>query len=285
MTRRFEEIAIRGNLRPPPDRLPLVESHVRALMKSIQEVGLIEPIVVARKRHGIFIVAGFHRYEACRRLKLESIAAIVENEDSPEVERWQLLAEIDENLVRRDLTPAQRAAQIERRKTAYEAVHPETKQGGTKGAGRGKVAHKPANFAPAFVKDTALKTGKSTRAIELDATRAKRLGSDLARIANTSLDKGAELDALAAMPAVERAPIIARAAAGEQVSAIERDQPGAPQLRRSWAAFRAMWGRAIPAAREHCAPQFRAEFERMLAETATPAVCSRTTQRKREGAR
>jgi phage terminase large subunit-like protein len=35
-----------------------------------------------------------------------------------------------ENLIRRDLTPAQRAKLVARRKAAYEAVYPETKQGG-----------------------------------------------------------------------------------------------------------------------------------------------------------
>jgi len=46
-------------------------------------------------------------------------------------------------------------------------------------------------------------------------TRAKAPGPDLDRVAGTSLDKGAELDALAAMPADSRAPIIAQTAAGE----------------------------------------------------------------------
>jgi len=40
------------------------------------------------------------------------------------------------------------------------------------------------------------------------------------RIAGTSLDKGAELDALAAMPAPARDEIIGRATAGEDVSAL-----------------------------------------------------------------
>jgi hypothetical protein len=39
------------------------------------------------------------------------------------------------NLIRRDLTPAQRAKLIAKRKAAYEAVHPETKHGAT---GRGR---------------------------------------------------------------------------------------------------------------------------------------------------
>jgi hypothetical protein len=47
----------------------------------------------------------------------------------------RLLAEIDENLIRRDLTAAQRAKLVAKRK-AYEAVHPETKP--TKSGGRNR---------------------------------------------------------------------------------------------------------------------------------------------------
>jgi hypothetical protein len=53
------------------------------------------------------------------------------------------LPEIDENLIRRDLTPAQRAKLVAKREAAYEAVHPETRQGAS-GRGCGK---KGANFA------------------------------------------------------------------------------------------------------------------------------------------
>jgi len=69
------------------------------------------------------------------------------------------------------------------------------------------------------VVDTATKTGKSARSISRDATRAKSLGDDLDRVAGTSLDKGSELDALAAMSPEQRAPLIERAVAGENVSA------------------------------------------------------------------
>jgi ParB family chromosome partitioning protein len=41
---------------------------------------------------------------------------------------WCALAEIDENLIGRDLTPAQRAKLVAKRKAVYEAVHPETRR-------------------------------------------------------------------------------------------------------------------------------------------------------------
>ena len=87
---------------------------------------------------------------------------------------------------------------VAKRKAAYEAIHQETRQGGRPGkAGDGKA--KMANMV-SFVSDTSGKTGKPERTIRRDATRAKALGPDLDRIAGTSLDKGAELDAPSQCP-------------------------------------------------------------------------------------
>jgi hypothetical protein len=124
-------------------------------------------------------------------------------------------------MIRRDLTPAQRAKLIAKRKAAYEAVHGSAKAvGGRASAAKQGRAVATAKLADAsFTRDTAAKTGTPERSIQRDATRAKALGSDLDRIAGTSLDKGAEIDALAAMPVPSRAAIIARAAMGENVSA------------------------------------------------------------------
>jgi hypothetical protein len=107
--------------------------------------------------------------------------------------------EIDENLIRRDLTPAQRAKLIAKRKAAYEAVHGSAKAVGARAAnramGRGNAAAKLADAS--FTADTAAKAGKPERTIQRDAARAKALGADLDRVAGTSLDRGTELDALA----------------------------------------------------------------------------------------
>jgi hypothetical protein len=82
-------------------------------------------------------------------------------------------------MMRRDLTPAQLAKLVSKRKAAYEATHPETKYGAT-----GRGGKKDAKFA-SFTKETAARTGKSVRAVALDVTRGKALGADLDRIAGT----------------------------------------------------------------------------------------------------
>jgi len=122
------------------------------------------------------------------------------------------LAEIHENLMRSELTPAQESAAIHRCKAIYEELHPETKHGDRK-------SDQVAESATRFTKATAEATGKSERSIREVAARGEELGDDLGRIAGTSLDKGVEMDALAKMSISERASVINRAIAGERVSA------------------------------------------------------------------
>jgi ParB-like chromosome segregation protein Spo0J len=197
-------------------RLPIVESHVDALAASIKEIGLLEPIIVIRRKKldpPIILVAGRHRLAACLKLKMEAVNCIVENEESPAVEQWRALAEIDENLIRRDLTAGQRAELVGKRKAAADAER-ETKHGGARGSSS-QVEKRDRSTV-----EIANKTGRSVGAVARDATRAKALGTDLRRVIGTSLDKGAELDALSKLTPNERGPIIDRAVNGENVSAL-----------------------------------------------------------------
>jgi len=150
----------------------------------------------------------------------------------PAVERWRALAEIDENLIRRDLTTSQRAKLAAKRKAINLEDHPETGRGKAPVGRGGKKVN--AKSALSFAEDTARKTGRSRRSVEVDVARAVALGDDLDRIAGTSLDQGAELDALAKIPPHDRQAIISRAADGENVSALQeaasRDWPAAPNL-------------------------------------------------------
>jgi ParB family transcriptional regulator, chromosome partitioning protein len=189
---------------------PAVVNH---LVKSIAAVGLQHPITVRQRDGGYVLVAGAHRLEAFRKRGIERIPANVVDLNPLEAE----LLEIDENLVRNELSPAERAAAIARRKGIYEQLHPETKHGAM-GGGHGKDS--AGDKADRFSKATAEATGRSERAVQLDAARGKTLGQEtLAKVAGTSLDKGAELDALAELPVDEREALVDRASAGEPVSA------------------------------------------------------------------
>jgi ParB family chromosome partitioning protein len=202
------------NIAVLPDRMRALRPEViDALVESIKHGGQLQPIIVRQGRHGFILVAGLHRFEAAKKLKSETIRAEVRDLDDDEA----LLVEIDENLIRADLSPAERALHIGKRKELYERAHPETKHGGDRKSVEAKSsAH--LERLKAFVKETARKIGKGRSTIQRDATRSAKV-KVLADIAGTSLDKGAEIDVLAKLPESEQRKLAERAKAGEKVSA------------------------------------------------------------------
>ena len=111
----------------------LSEAQVNALMNSIGDVGLINPITVYRRQlfvggnavEGYGLVAGLHRKTACERLGLVEIEANILDLSDLECQ----IAECDENLCAPQLSPSDRARFTKRRKEAYEALHPEARNG------------------------------------------------------------------------------------------------------------------------------------------------------------
>jgi ParB/RepB/Spo0J family partition protein len=133
--RRGTNVALSAIMVPPNRMRRLRPEKVAELAESMQARGLLQPIILRPWRHRYMLVAGLHRYEATKRVGSETIAAIVcDGLDDADA---ALLAEIDENLIRADLSPAERALHLAERKRLYEKVHPETKHGST-GKGRAK---------------------------------------------------------------------------------------------------------------------------------------------------
>ena len=176
------------------DRLRALDlEKVDALVELMAHQGQLHPIVTRAVEGGseFVLVVGLHRLKAAMKLGWTQIRATAHAKMSDDA---AVLAEIDENLCRSELSPAGRADHVGRRKAIYERLHPETKHGaapGKAGAGKAKGA-KSASFAKA----TAKATGRSKRSIEADASRDKVLNKFSKRINKTSLDTGVEMDAL-----------------------------------------------------------------------------------------
>jgi N6-adenosine-specific RNA methylase IME4 len=199
---------------------------VAALSASIAECGLLMPITVRKvqkSRAGQMIdayevVAGAHRVKAFRQLGSKTIPAIVLDVDDLHAE----LMPIDENLCRNDLSPAERASAVARRKAIHVELYGSPKAKGAHAA-NGAMGHEhdaSAKLADAFTSETADATGQSERTIQRDAKRGEVLGeAALAKVSRTSLDKGDELDALAKLSPDCRENLISRAVSGEKVSA------------------------------------------------------------------
>jgi ParB family chromosome partitioning protein len=82
------------------------------------------------------------------------------------------LAEIDENLIREELTVLERGEQLARRKEIYEALHPEARTG----AGR---PPKNSETVSPFSADVASKTGLTPRTVQQDVQIATQIAEDV----------------------------------------------------------------------------------------------------------
>lgn len=211
---------------------PTVPETVNAMAKSLSDIGLINPVTVIPAKvydgsvvvDGYRVVTGNHRVAAARALGWSEIEAfVIADDDRLDNE----LREIDENLCRAELTPAQRAHAIKRRKEIWEARNPNS------GTSCPTIEPRTPGRPKEFAADTAEATGQSKKDINRHVSRAEALGDDLLEVAGTSLDKGVELDALKAMPEPERKELIQKAKAGEKVSARKPEpeqDPDAPAI-------------------------------------------------------
>lgn len=233
-----------------PDDIEIGERHralssdaVQRLAGSMKDIGLKQPISIrvvdmmiidGQEVEGVpVLVAGAHRLAAAKRLGWPEIDCIEVDDDALQAELW----EIDENLMRAELSPAQQAEHLSRRKDVWEALS-------------AQIASKPTGGRPAgFASETAKATGVHKATINRDLARAEALGPDLRIIAGTSLDKGVEMDALARMTPEQRAPIVAAAASGQQVSA-RPVKPDHEVILAQANAIISAWNRACPEARD-----------------------------------
>ncbi|MGP4686151.1 MT-A70 family methyltransferase [Agrobacterium pusense] len=171
----------------------LDESTVLALMQSFAEYGQQTPVIVygAEADAAVKLGAGGHRLEACRRL---GIKVLCFHKTGDELDRQ--LCEIDENLIRADLTPADRALFLARRKEIYLVKHPETANGGDRKSDRqfGELKY---GDAKRFTSATADATGQKERTIQRDVERGEKISvTALQMLRGTRHDKGVTLDQL-----------------------------------------------------------------------------------------
>lgn len=132
---------------------------VPELAESIREVGLLQPIVATES---MVLVAGARRLAACKHLGQTEIAANIVKCTELDAE----LAEIDENLMRQELTVLERDRQMLRRKEIYEARHPEARSINERGGpGRGHKKTTDNLSAVSFTDDAAARLGVTPRSV------------------------------------------------------------------------------------------------------------------------
>ena len=161
------------------------KGKVDELAESIAAVGLLQPIVITEDAN---LVAGLHRLEACRQLGISAINAVV----IPNLQLQKEIAEIDENLIRNQLTVLEQCDQLKRRKELYEALYPETKRGGYARAANDELKHEDINDSrvvnDAFSNRAANERKVTPRTIQRAVRIAERLDADVkSRIADSPI--------------------------------------------------------------------------------------------------
>lgn len=182
-------VAFEGRARDP--------AAVALLKESMASVGLLNPITVTHRRanlgiaaHDFYdVVSGRHRVEAARQLMWSEIDAVIVEADRRRAE----LMEIDENLVRHELSDAQRAHAHARRRDLMVEL------GLVSAPGKGGDRRSTANSAVgSYSAEAAKLLGVSQRRVEQDLSRGSKIAPDvLAEVQGTKLDKGVVLDELA----------------------------------------------------------------------------------------
>jgi ParB/RepB/Spo0J family partition protein len=208
------------------------QKKVAQLAASMERIGLKTPVTVravddppsddGNEYFSWHLVAGAHRLAAAKTLGWKDIEVFVLEGAEADAELW----EIDENLMRADLSAAEHALLTKRRAEIIEAkaatAAANLSQAGTglqKSKGKGGRAKK--DKTAASVRDQAEKTGESRSKVGRSRQRAERLGkTDLERVVGTSLKFGAQIDALLKLTADKREELIKQAEAGEDVSAV-----------------------------------------------------------------
>jgi len=183
-----------------------MRGDIEGLANSIDELGLLNPITV--REDGV-LIAGARRLAACRMLGWQDISANVVALSDLRAE----IAEIDENLMRDDLTIMERAEHLARRKELYEQMHPDA----PRGPGRPRLN---AETVSAFTDDAAEKAGVNPRTVRQDIQIATSIPEDVRdTIRDTEFaDSTRQLLALARLDEETQRAVALKLATGEAVS-------------------------------------------------------------------
>ena len=204
-------------IRKPAKLRQLNEAVVKSLMESFKSAGQISPVVLKRdsimrdrREDGFLLISGNHRLTAAINLGWETIGAEVYDQDHNAVHLE--LIEVDENLCRAELTAAEKAAAMKKRKILWESLREQQAPGGNLVPTRRNddgTFQKGDEKEKGFAASTAEITGMSKRAINEYIRIADTLGDDaLNNIQGSELDSKPKLLELAKAPQEDREAMI-----------------------------------------------------------------------------
>lgn len=184
---------------------PLDPAWVQVIGTSMKVDGQRTPIEVRAHKHGRYdfsLISGGHRTAGAEASGETHIDAFIVEAD----ELKARLIEIDENLIRHELNPLDRAAFLSERKAVYEALNPDTKRG----VAGGKARQGSATLMFSFADDAAEKTQLSPKTIQRAVQIHTKLSPDVrATIAGSDLaHREGELYALSRLTPKEQVKVV-----------------------------------------------------------------------------
>ncbi len=194
----------------PAGRRRLDPAWVATLAWQMAEHGQKTPIEAVRDGETLTLIAGAHRLAAMKANGASTIAAIVKERAAFEGEAQIALAEISENLIRRELSALDRAVDIARWRDIYEATGNVAGRGRPKKRGQVDQEEISAAFCTNFSEHAQAVLGVSRRTIFVYLRIARIAAPVRERIALLPIaDNQSELLALAAESAERQASIAA----------------------------------------------------------------------------
>jgi ParB family transcriptional regulator, chromosome partitioning protein len=157
----------------PFQLIPIADIDASGRLRPV-DAAWVEALAVSIEAGGL---AGAHRLAAVTLLNEPEIPAVVIPLDPNQAR----LAEIDENLMRHELTQLDRAVFLAERKRVWEALYPLTAHGKAKKHKQNQDVGKVAKMAtfPRFTKEAAERTGLSERTSRRSIALVADLGPDL----------------------------------------------------------------------------------------------------------
>lgn len=155
------------------NRRPIKDEKVAELIESIKANGLLNPITIDQNFN---LIAGLHRLTACKLLKLKEIECNIVNYEDPAQAR---LAEIDENLIRNELTPLERGQLFLEREQIFQKLGLRAKAGDNQHTLKGgEMISRPPKTNQEFAKEV----GYSERSLQQDKQIARDIHPELQQI-------------------------------------------------------------------------------------------------------
>lgn len=200
----------------PSRRRAANADKVAGIAASIKEIGIINPVTLSGDGH---LLAGLHRVEACRLLGWQEIPAqLVEGLNALQAE----LVEIDENLIRNDLSPLQQGEWLNRRDAVLAGLGMRREVGALPGTNNREV--KGDTVSPfKTTADISAEMGMSERSAQRKMQIAKGIAPEVkAQIYGTELEeRTTDLLKLSRMQPAEQAAIVGRIISGAAKSTTE----------------------------------------------------------------